>query len=91
MADRETVTPSRLGRRPGRRGDRTAWRQPGPQADPLPPPSIGGEPIDWAERGFDSSLPIGSAQPSAIGTLEGEAGRLGCGVGLRRPRAGPDR
>ncbi len=48
-------------------------------ADPLPPPSIGGESIDWAERGLDSALPIGSAEPSGIGTLEDEAPVFGAG------------
>jgi phosphate transport system permease protein len=48
-------------------------------ADPLPPPSIGGESIDWAERGLDSALPIGSAEPSGIGTLEEEAPVFGAG------------
>ena len=48
--------------------------------DPLPPPSIGGESIDWVERGLDSALPIGSAEPAAISTLEDEPPVFGAGV-----------
>ena len=76
MADRETVSHRGSGDDPS--GEATG-RRGGTPADPLPPPSIGGEPIDWVERGFDSSLPIGSAQPTAIGTFEGEPAVLGAG------------
>ena len=79
MADRETVTHRGSGDESGGEAARPPEGNPGRMADPLPPPSIGGEPIDWAERGLDSALPIGSAEPSGIGTLEGEAPVFGAG------------
>jgi phosphate transport system permease protein len=79
MADRETVSHRGSGDDPGGEATGRGGGTPGSGADPLPPPSIGGEPIDWAERGFDASLPIGSAQPTAIGTLQGEPAVLGAG------------
>ena len=79
MADRETVTHRGSGDDPGGRAAGPPEGNPGRMADPLPPPSIGGESIDWAERGLDSALPIGSAEPSGIGTLEGEAPVFGAG------------
>jgi phosphate transport system permease protein len=77
MADRETVSHRGSGDDPGGEATGRGGGTPGSPADPLPPPSIGGEPIDWVERGFDASLPIGSAQPTAIGTFEQGAGRPG--------------
>jgi phosphate transport system permease protein len=79
MADRETVTHRGSGDESGGEAARPPEGNPGRMADPLPPPSIGGESIDWAERGLDSALPIGSAEPSGIGTLEGEAPVFGAG------------
>jgi phosphate transport system permease protein len=79
MADRETVTHRGSGDDPGGRSAGPPEGNPGRMADPLPPPSIAGESIDWAERGLDSALPIGSAEPSGIGTLEGEAPVFGAG------------
>ena len=79
MADRETVTHRGSGDESGGEAARPPEGNPGRMADPLPPPSIGGESIDWAERGLDSALPIGSAEPSGISTLEGEAPVFGAG------------
>jgi phosphate transport system permease protein len=72
-----------------------------PRGEPLPPPMVGGEsvtegppraePIDWAERGFHASLPLGSAQPSGISTLDDEPPVLGAGsvgLGAGKPRRG---
>jgi phosphate transport system permease protein len=79
MADRESVTHRGSGDESGGEAARPPEGNPGRMADPLPPPSIGGESIDWAERGLDSALPIGSAEPSGIGTLEEEAPVFGAG------------
>jgi len=79
MADRETVSHRDSGNDPGGEATGRHGGTPDTPVDPLPPPSIGGEPIDWVERGFDASLPIGSAQPTAIGTLQGEPAVLGAG------------
>ena len=90
MAHRETVTHRGSGDDPGGEAAGRRGGTPGTPADPLPPPpSIGGEPIDWAERGLDSALPIGSAEPTGIGTLEEEppvfgAGSVSGGRGRRR-------
>lgn len=86
MSERDTMSQSASGDEPagahhGRRPD---------EGEPLPPPMVGGEsiaeqppgagePIDWAERGFHASLPIGSAQPSGISTLPGEPQVIGAG------------
>jgi phosphate transport system permease protein len=79
MADRETVT------------HRTSGEDPGGPAD-SPPPYIGGESIDWVERGLDSALPVGSAEPAAISTLEETPPVLGAGAvslgGRQRARIG---
>jgi phosphate transport system permease protein len=91
MADRETVTHRGSGDDPGGEAAGRRGGSPGTPAAPLPPPSIGGEPIDWAERGLDSALPIGSAEPSGIGTLEEEAPVFGAGSvsgGRGRARVG---
>jgi phosphate transport system permease protein len=91
MADRDTVTHRGSGDDPGGEAAGRRGGTPGTPADPLPPPSIGGEPIDWAERGLDSALPIGSAEPTGIGTLEEEAPVFGAGSvsgGRGRPRIG---
>jgi phosphate transport system permease protein len=79
MADRESVTHRGSGDESGGEAARLPEGNPGRMADPLPPPSIGGESIDWAERGLDSALPIGSAEPSGIGTLEEKAPVFGAG------------
>ena len=79
MADRESVTHRGSGDESGGEAARPPEGNPGRMADPLPPPSIGGESIDWAERGLDSALPIGSAEPSGIGALEEEAPVFGAG------------
>jgi phosphate transport system permease protein len=78
MADREQVTHRGSDDSGGAAAGRPGGNPVTP-ADPLPPPSIGGEPIDWAERGLDSALPIGSAEPSGIGALEEEAPVFGAG------------
>jgi phosphate transport system permease protein len=86
MSERETASHQASGDEPvgapsGRRPD---------EGEPLPPPMVGGESIDWAEQGFRASLPIGSAEPSGI-TLAAEAPVIGAGsVGLGRgkPRRG---
>ncbi len=67
MADRETVT------------HRTSGDDPGGSAE-SPPPSIGGESVDWVERGLGSALPVGSAEPTAISTLEETPPVLGAGA-----------
>jgi phosphate transport system permease protein len=85
MADRETVTHRRSdGDGDSSRGSARSYG--GGVAGPPPPPY---EPVDWVERGLDSALPIGAAEPSAIGVQEEpphdvEAGPAWLGGGRRR-------
>ena len=85
MSERETASQQASGDEPA--GARSGRR---PDEGAPPPPMVGGEsiteqppgagePIDWAERGFHASLPIGSAQPSGISTLPGEPEVIGGG------------
>jgi phosphate transport system permease protein len=81
MPERDTMTQ----RGPEPADDEPEPSQPRRVDAPLEPPVVGGEsvmnnpveypppiddPVDLAERGFRTSLPIGSAEPRAIGTME---------------------
>jgi hypothetical protein len=85
MADREAVT-HRRSDGDGDSSSGSARSYGGGGAGPPPPPY---ESVNWVERGLDSALPIGVAEPSAAGVREEppyvvEAGPASLGRGRRR-------
>lgn len=85
MADRDAVT-HRRSDGDGDSSSGSARSYGGGVAGPPPPPY---ESVNWVERGLDSALPIGVAEPSGIGVREeppyvAEAGPASLGRGRRR-------